>query len=155
MAPESLNITFRSNLSTATIERPAAAATVQSKVFLLFPLLFLSNCNENCRCFYTETSVTLSLTSFLLELTAFLWSLASKMGNNIILEEVICFCKENKTQVTSLGFRRWVCNKWSHAVPSNMLLFLYLCLKNIFKQETKILNFPINFAFLFTVLHCK
>ena len=45
----------------------------------------------------------------------------------------------------------------SHTIPSNMfLLFLCLYLKNIFKQETKIiLNFPINFAFLFTVLHCK
>lgn len=39
VAPESLNITFRSNLSTATIELPAAAPTVQSKVFLLIPFV--------------------------------------------------------------------------------------------------------------------
>lgn len=54
------NITFRNNLSNATLSFQLLLQLFKAEYSCLFPLLFISSYNGKCRCFYTETPVTLS-----------------------------------------------------------------------------------------------
>lgn len=68
MAPESLNITFRSNLSTETIDFSAAITISQSKVFLFLSFVIFFFNQITVEILGTSTLTTQSCTKFIFHL---------------------------------------------------------------------------------------